>query len=77
MFKYYEIYEINCFRYFDENDLQDLANEYKEYLEDDVIDDVDMFNDFMIYKFYFDIPYDSDFIDSNVEQLYEEIKKYM
>lgn len=78
MFTYYETYEIKCEKVFNDEEIREIANEYKNYLKEySDIDNIDNFSDFIIYKYYFDINYECDFIDNNIEDFYKEIHKYM
>lgn len=87
MFQYWESYTVHCYRCFDEDELQKIANDYKKYIENykiyhgiEIKEDYDSFSDYVlenlslsdeIYKF------DYDFEGSNIQDLYDEIKKYM
>jgi hypothetical protein len=80
MFRYYETYYVNVVRYFNEDTLKDIANDYKDYLEKrQYEDDENSFDDFVIDTFdnEFSMLHDYDFEDSNSEELYKEVKKYM
>lgn len=78
MFTYYETYEIKCTKVFNDEEIREIANEYKNYLKEySDINDIDSFSDFMTYKYYFDINYECIFLDSNMEDFYKEIQKYM
>ena len=78
MFTYYETYEIKCTKVFNDEEIKETANEYKNYLKEySDIDNIDNFEDFIIYKYYFNINYECDFIDNNIEDFYKEIQKYM
>ena len=86
MFKFSERYEVECIRSYDEEELQEVANRYKDYLKDEekyleeeIEDTIDTFSDYVIENEYFTF-YDNyyhDFIDSNIEEFYDEVKKYM
>ena len=86
MFKFWETYTVYCYRSYDENELKTLANRYDDYISDyakyhgiEKEDSIDTFSDFIIDEeyFYFHDNYDYDFEDSNIQDLYDEIKKYM
>lgn len=86
MFEYWETYTVHCHRYYSENELKTLANRYDDFINDyakyhgiEKEDSIDSFSDFMIEDEYFHFHdyYDYDFEDSNIEKLYDEIKKYM
>ena len=80
MFRYYETYYVNVVRYFNEDTLKDIADDYKNYLEKrQYKDDKNSFDEFMTDTFdnEFSMLHDYDFEDSNSDKLYEEIKKYM
>lgn len=86
MFKYWETYTVYCYRSYDENELQKIAKDYKKYIENYKIyngiegkDTIDSFCDFIIGKedFCFRDNYYYVFEDSNVEEFYNEIKKYL
>ena len=80
MFRYYETYYVNVVRYFNEDTLKDIADDYKNYLEKrQYKDDENSFDEFMTDTFdnEFSMLHDYDFEDSNSDKLYEEIKKYM
>ena len=80
MFRYYENYYVNVVRYFNEDTLKDIADDYKNYLEKrQYKDDENSFDEFMTDTFdnEFSMLHDYDFEDSNSDKLYEEIKKYM
>lgn len=80
MFRYFEIYYVNIVRYFNEDTLKDIADDYKNYLEKKQYeDDENSFDDFITDTFdnEFSMLHDYDFEDSNSDKLYEEIKKYM
>lgn len=86
MFKYYEIYTVTVSEEYDENDLQGIADDYKEYVEkrqkrySNYEEDIDTFSDYAILELHFEKSLhhlDYDFEDSNIKELYEEIKKYM
>lgn len=80
MFRYYETYTVDVIRYFDDETIKEIVENYKNYLEkrkDN--DDEDNFSDFIID--YFDNGFSMncswDFEDSNIEELHDEIKKYL
>jgi len=80
MFRYYETYTIDVIRYFDDETIKEIAEDYKNYLEkrkDN--DDEDNFSDFIIDYFDNGFPMNCswDFEDSNIEELHDEIKKYL
>ena len=80
MFKYWETHTVYCYRSYDENELKELADRYDDYINDYAKEDsIDSFSDFMIDEecFYFHDNYDYDFEDSNIQDLYDEIKKYL
>ena len=86
MFKYWETHTVYCYRSYDENELKELADRYDDYINDyakyhgiEKEDSIDSFSDFMIDEecFYFHDNYDYDFEDSNIQDLYDEIKKYL
>ena len=86
MFKFSERYEVECIRQYSEEDLQQIANKYKDYLKDEeefleeeIKENIDTFSDYVIENEYFAFHdnYYYDFIDSNIEEFYNEIKKYM
>lgn len=78
MFKYYETYKIKCEKIFNDKELQKITKDYKEYLENKYIDDIYSFINFIKYIFYIpDIPYDYELINSNVEEFYNKVKKYL
>jgi hypothetical protein len=86
MFRFWETYTVYCYRHYDENELQLLANRYKDYITDwekyhnvKIEENIENFSDFMIENenFFFHDNYDYDFDDSNIQELYLEIKKYM
>lgn len=86
MFRYWETYTVYCDRYYDENELKTLANRYNDYINDcakyhdiEKEDSINIFSDFMIEDecFYFHDNYYYDIDDSNIQDLYDEIKKYM
>lgn len=80
MFQYFESYGITFYRTFNDNELQEIANDYKNYVNyhNDIID-IDSFSNYIIDKCIFDfsIKYDVEFNDSNIENFYNEIKKYL
>ncbi len=86
MFKYSEKYEVECIRSYDEEELQEIANRYKDYLKDEekyleekIEENIDIFSDYVIENEYF-IFHDNyyyEFIESNIEEFYDEVKKYM
>ena len=86
MFKFSERYEVECIRCYNEEELQEIANRYKDYLKDEekyleeeIEDTIDTFSDYVIENEYFTFhdSYYYDFIDSNIEEFYNEVKKYM
>jgi len=86
MFKYSEKYEVECVRSYDEEELQEVANKYKDYLKDEekyleneIKEIIDTFSDYVIENEYFTFhdDYYYDFIDGNIEEFYNEVKKYM
>lgn len=86
MFKFWETYTVYCYRSYDEDELKTLANKYDDYISDyakyhgiEKEDSIDSFSDFIIDEeyFYFHDNYDYDFEDSNIQDLYDEIKKYL
>ena len=86
MFKYWETYTVYCYRCYDENELKALANRYDDYISDyakyhgiEKEDNLDSFSDFIIEdeSFYFHDNYDYDYEDSNIQDLYNEVKKYL
>ena len=87
MYKYYETYKVYCYRYYDENELQKIANDYKRYIINykfyhgiEIEEDCDSFSDYVLENLSLsdDIcKFDYDFEDSNIQDLYYEIKKYM
>ena len=80
MFRYYETYTVDIVRYFDSNTLKSIADDYKNYLEKRQYEDNKISFEFFITDTFDDgLPMncDYDFEDSNIEELYEEIKKYM
>jgi len=86
MFRFSERYEVECVRYYDEEELQKIANRYKDYLkdeekylEDKIKENIDTFSDYVIENEYFTFhdSYYYDFEDSNIEEFYNEVKKYM
>ena len=87
MFQYWESYTVHCYRSYDENELQKIANDYKKYIENSKIyhgieikEDYDSFSDYVLENLSLsdDIcKFDYDFEGSNIQDLYDEIKKYM
>ena len=87
MYKYYESYTVYCYRWYDENELQKIANDYKKYIENykiyhgiEIKEDYDSFSDYVLENLSLsdDIcKFDYDFEDSNIQDFYYEIKKYM
>ena len=87
MFKYWETYTVYCYRCYDENELQKIANDYKKYIENykiyhgiEIKEDYDSFSDYVLENLSLsdDIcKFDYDFDDSNIYELYIEIKKYL
>ena len=86
MFRYYETYTVDVIRYFDENEIKKVIDDYKEFLEDNLYnDDIDSFSDFIIENFdkeyrinySWNVTTSWDCEDSNIEEFYREIKKYM
>ena len=86
MFRFWETYTVYCYRHYDENELQSLADRYKDYITDwekyhneKIEENITNFSDFMIENesFFFHDNYDYDFDDSNIQELYIEVKKYM
>jgi len=86
MFQYWETYTVYCNRFYYEDELKTLANRYEDFINDyakyhgiEKEDNINSFSDFMIENeyFYFHDNYDYDFEDSNIQDLYDEIKKYM
>ncbi len=87
MFQYWESYTVSCYRSYDENELQKIANDYKKYIENSKIyhgikikEDYDSFSDYVLENLSLsdDIcKFEYDFEGSNVQDLYDEIKKYL
>ena len=87
MFKYWETYTVYCYHCYDENELQEIINDYKKYIENSKIyhgieikEDYDSFSDYVLENLSLsdDIcKFDYDFDDSNIYELYIEIKKYL
>ena len=86
MFKFWETYTVHCHRSYDEEELQEIANRYKDYLkdeekylEDEIKENIDTFSDYVIENEYFTFHdnYYYEFEDSNIEEFYNEVKKYM
>ena len=87
MFEYWESYTIYCYRSYDENDLKTIANRYDDYINDyakyhgiEKEDSIDSFSDYVLEDLSLsdDIcKFDYDFEGSNIQDLYNEIKKYM
>ena len=87
MYKYYETYKVYFYRCYDENELQKIANDYKQYIVNykfyhgiEVKEDYDTFSDYVLENLSLsdDIcNFDYDFEDSNIQDFYYEIKKYM
>ena len=87
MYKYYETYKVYCYRCYDENELQKIANDYKKYIENykiyngfEIKEDYNSFSDYVLETLSLsdDIcKFDYDFEDSNIQDFYYEIKKYM
>lgn len=87
MFKYWETYTVYCYHWYDENELKTLAKRYDDYISDYAIyhgiekeDSIDSFSDYVIEELslFDDIcKFDYDFEDSNIQELYDEVKKYM
>ena len=86
MFKFWETYTVHCYRCYDENEIKTLANRYDDYISDyakyhniEKEDSIDSFCDFIIEdeSFHFHDNYYYVFEDSNSEELYNEVKKYM
>ena len=86
MFKYCETYTVYCYHYYDENELQKIANDYKKYVNKhkqtylNYIEDYDSFSDYVVENLSLSddfCKFDYDFDDSNVEEFYNEIKKYL
>lgn len=87
MFNYWETYTVYCNRHYDENELQKIANQYDDYINDyakyhntEKEDSIDSFSDYVLENLSLsdDIcKFDYDFDDSNIIELYTEIKKYM
>ena len=87
MYKYYETYKVYCYRCYDENELQKIANDYKKYIENSKIyhgieikEDYDSFSDYVLENLSLSdniCRFDYDFEGSNIQDLYDEIKKYL
>ena len=80
MFRYYETYTVDVIRYFDDETIKEIVEDYKNYLEKRKNnDDEDNFSDFIIDYFdnCFTMNWSWDFEDSNIEELHDEIKKYL
>ena len=87
MFNYWETYTVYCHHYYDENELQKIANRYDDYISDyakyhsiEKEDSIDSFSDYVLENLSLsdDIcKFDYDFDDSNIYELYNEIKKYL
>ena len=87
MYKYYETYTVYCYRWYDENELQKIANDYKQYIVNykfyhgiEIKEDSESFSDYVLENLSLsdDIcKFDYDFEDSNIQDFYYEIKKYM
>lgn len=86
MFKFSEKYEVECIRCYDEEELKKIANRYKDYIkdeekyfDDEMEESINTFSDYVIENeyFLFHDGYYYDFIDSNLEEFYNEVKKYM
>ena len=86
MFKYWETYTVYCYCCYDENELQKIANDYKKYINKhkqiylNYIEDYDSFSDYVVENLSLSddfCKFDYDFDDSNVEEFYNEIKKYL
>ena len=87
MFKYWETYTVYCYHCYDENELQEIANDYKKYIENykiyngvEIKESCVSFSDYVLEKLSLsdDICHlDYDYEDSNIYQFYNEVKKYM
>ena len=80
MFRYYETYTVNVIRYFDDEIIKEIAEDYKNYLKKRKDNDDEYnFSDFIIDYFDngFSMNWSWDFEDSNIEELHDEIKKYL
>jgi len=87
MFKYWETYTVYCYHCYDEDELQKIANDYKKYIENsklyhgiEIKEDYDSFSDYVLENLSLsdDIcKFDYDFNDGNIEEFYNEIKKYL
>ena len=87
MFKYWETYTVYCYHCYDEDELKTLANDYKQYIVNskfyhgiEIKEDYDSFSDYVLENVSLsdDIcKFDYDFEDSNIEELYNEVKKYL
>ena len=86
MFHYWETYTVTVTEYLSESHLQDIANSYKDYIKrhkkiyPNYTESYDSFSDYVIEylslskNFY---GFDYEYEDGNIEELYNEIKKYM
>lgn len=87
MFNYWETYTVYYNRHYDENELQKIANQYDDYINDyakyhntEKEDDINSFSDYVLENLSLSddfCKFDYDFDDSNIQELYIEIKKYM
>ena len=87
MFKYWETYTVYCYHCYDEDELQKIANDYKQYIENykfyhgiEIKEDYDSFSDYVLENVSLsdDIcKFDYDFDDSNINEFYNEVKKYL
>lgn len=87
MFKYWETYTVYCYRCYDENELKTIANRYDDYINDyakyhgiEKEDSIDSFSDYVLEELSLSddfCKFDYDFEDSNIQELYDEIKKYL
>jgi len=88
MFKYQETYIMNCYHYYDEKELKILANMYNNFINNYYIyhnikkeNNINSFCDFIGEMGIFDKNFNDnsyyDFDNSNIDEFYNEIKKYM
>ena len=86
MFKYYETYTVTVSEWYDENDLQGIANDYKDYVEikkmhnSNYSENYESFSDYVVDELHFHKElqdFDYDYEDGNTEELYNEVKKYL
>lgn len=86
MFNYWETYTVYCNKHYNENELQEIANDYKKYINkhkqiySNYIEDYDSFSDYVVeYLSLSDdiCKFEYDFDSSNINEFYNEIKKYL